>query len=995
LKHPIRILFPFFALLVQVSLSQDSVDVTFRYIPPASSSTVYLVGEFNAWNNQAWPMTTTGNNTFVRTARLAVGGSPGGGIYGAYQYKFYTGVSPWPNDPLNHHVNSSANDNSYLYVNHPTIYQLIPNERTGVTASTNPTISAYLFPKVGAAVDTSTITLRVGARFYSGLGRYYNSASKQFSFPMPDRLPNGIHKVILSAGSSADSVSITVQAGFVQITNLSGFTTRSPQRTLYGVVQDTAIHSIRIVRNDVDTVGASASLGNFVATVQLREGLNTFRAVTRDASNSLQVSDPVSFTYLANHAPNADIYFIDAGPNVVLSADGSTDPDTAQVLTYLWSTDPRNPQQVAGVTGSKGRQVVAPKPTVPGEYHFTLVVADSDGNMDTTRSFFTILDNGLFQGSTLATVPRWVKQGRLYEMFFKSFTQQGTINAAIPMLPYLKSLGVNILWVMPVMENASPINNRTGPGYNIKNFLKIAPEYGTNDDFKNFVSQAHLLGLKVIVDVTPNHTSYQHPFVLEAQQYRERSPYWNFYQHTIITHNTNGLGQSTTSDGFVYYSGFSSQLLNYNWSDVDARAYMIEVYKWWVRECDIDGYRFDVYWGPHRRAGGGAGNELEMGAPVRKALKKLKPDIFLLAEDDGTGSGTEAIFGDRNGGVDAGYDWILFGGAIKPFFFDAGSIDNLHTKYFNNNFYPGPNASFMRFMENHDEERIIYQYQDSTYRKSMPVATTMFTVPGMPMIYSGQEVGYGLTVSDFYRRTRGVIDWKAPGKSILLPHYQRLTNIRSQFAAFSTQKLVRLTSGNGLVYAYTRPLNGGDGIVAVNFSPTPQNVTLDLSSSVIETPILDGKSYVVNDLYNDSSFSVKFSGGMASIRLSLKAYGSSVCVLADTVKRLNLPVLLSVKKDLAESIPTEFMLHQNYPNPFNPTTTIAYDLPSESNLTLRIFNILGEEVASLVQGRQERGRHVVQWNGMANSGLSCSSGVYFVRLESGNNVSVKRMMLLK
>ncbi len=935
-------------------------------------------------------------HVWTKTVRLMIGfrSTAQNGIAGAYQYKFNEDRTKWISDPLNPRINASDAGNSYMFPLNPTIYQLIPNEQTGATSNTNPTISAYLFPKVGDAIDTATITLKVGAKSYSALGRFYNPVSKQLSYPLPDRLPNGVHKVVLKAGNSADSATITVQAGFVQITNLSGFITRNPQRTLYGIVQDISVHSIRIVRNDLDTINTNASLGNFVVAVQLREGLNTFKAVALDSNNSVQVSDPVSFTYLVNHAPDANIYFIGAGPNVIFNAQG-IDPDSGQVSTFLWSQDARNPQQIAGVDGSKGSQFSVPAPTIPGEYFFTLIASDPDGNRDTTRSFFTIQDNGIFQGSTLSTVPRWVKQGRLYEMFFKSFTPQGTINAAIPMLAYLRSLGVNILWVMPIMENASPINTGTGPGYNIKNFLKVAPEYGTNDDFKNFVSQAHLLGLKVIVDVTPNHTSYQHPFVLEARQYRERSPYWSFYQHTQIPHNTNGLGQTTTSDGFVYYSGFSSQLLNYNWSDVDARSYMIEVYKWWVRECDIDGYRFDVYWGPHRRAGGGAGNELEMGAPVRKALKKLKPDIFLLAEDDGTGSGTEVIFGDRNGGVDAGYDWVLFGGAIKPFFFDFGSIENLQTKIYNNNFYPGPNASFMRFMENHDEERIIYQYRDSSYQKTKPMATTIFTVPGMPMIYSGQEVGYGLQVSDFYQRTRGVIDWKAPGRSILLPHYQRLTNIRSQFPAFSTQKFVRLTSGNGLVYAYARPQNGSDGIVAVNFSPDPQDITLSLLNSVIDSTLLDGKAYILSDLYNDTSFSVKFSGGVASVHLSLKGYGSSVCILADSVKRLSLPVLLSVKKDLVESIPTAFMLHQNYPNPFNPVTTIAYDLPSEAIVSLRIFNILGEEVASLTQGRQVQGRHVVQWNGMTSSGQSCSSGVYFYRLETGSNVIVKRMMLLK
>jgi cyclomaltodextrinase / maltogenic alpha-amylase / neopullulanase len=982
-------------VVLQVAAAQDSVDVTFRYTPPGSPSGVYLVGEFNGWNNQAWPMTAIGNNTFSRTARLAVGGQPRGIVPGAYEYKFYyAGVTDWPNDPLNHLFNPNDNNDSYVYVGVPTIYQLVPNERTGAVTTSSPTISAYLFPKVGGSVDTGSITLKVGVRNYSGLGRFYNPGTRQFSYTLPDHIPNGTYKVIFSAGSSADSVSMTVQAGFIQITNNGGFVTRNPQRTLFGAVTDTSLHDVKLVRNESDTTAVTASLGAFSATIQFKEGLNTIKAIVRDAANALQVSDPVSFTYVVNHAPEAGIYFIGSGANVILSAQG-IDPDSGQTSTFLWAADGRNPQQLAGVSGSKSKQIVVAKPTIPGEYYLTLIATDPDGNKDTTRSFFTILEDGTFQGSTLATVPGWVKRGRVYEMFFKSFTPQGTINAAIPMLPYLKNLGVNILWIMPIMENAAPINNGTGPGYNIKNFLKVAPEYGTNDDFKNFVLQAHNQGLKVVLDVTPNHTSYMHPFVLDARQFLKNSQYWNFYQHTQIPHNTNGLGQSTTSDGFVYYSGFSSQLLNYNWSDIDARAYMIEVYKWWVRECDIDGYRFDVYWGPHRRANGGAGSELEMGIPVRKALKKLKPDIYLLAEDDGTGSGTEVIFADRNGGVDAGYDWVLYGGAIKPFFFDQNSIENLHKDYFNGDFYPGPNASFLRFMENHDEERIVYQYLDSSYQKTKPMATTVFTVPGMPMIYSGQEVGFGLGLNSLDLRRRSVIDWNAAGKASLLPHYQRLANIRGQFSAFSSQKFVRLTSGNGQVYAYARPQAGSSGVVAVNFSPVPQDVTLSLSSALLDASLQDGKTYFASDLYNDTSYSLLFTGGNASLHLSLKAYGSSICVVSDSIKRVTLPSLVSVEKENRGSLPSAFTLHQNYPNPFNPSTTVTYELPSESNVTVRVYNILGEAVITLVDEHQQAGSHMVQWNGLSSSGFKCSSGVYFLHVDAGGSVGVKRMLMLK
>lgn len=94
-------------------LAADSVDVTFRFIVAGSPGGVFVPGEFNNWNNAAFPMTPQGGGLWIRNARLAAGGKPGGAVAGAWQYKFYyTGVSQWPNDPLNHHVNHSDNDNS-------------------------------------------------------------------------------------------------------------------------------------------------------------------------------------------------------------------------------------------------------------------------------------------------------------------------------------------------------------------------------------------------------------------------------------------------------------------------------------------------------------------------------------------------------------------------------------------------------------------------------------------------------------------------------------------------------------------------------------------------------------------------------------------------------------------------------------------------------------------------------------------------------------------
>ena len=621
--------------------AQDSVDVTFRYQPTISTpGVVYLPGEFNNWASNVTGVIPANSpsamnwdplaKVWTKTVRLLIGfpGTSPKGIAGAYQYKFNEDGSKWLADPLNPRTNPNDAGNSYLFPSNPTVYQFVPNQVTGFVKTFTPVITAYLFPKVGSAVDTSALSITVDSKTYTGIGGSFDRGAKKLSFRIPDQLANGTHNIRLKIGSVSDSVSIIVQAGSVQITNIGNFTTRNPLRWIYGLVEDTSIHAVQIVRNDVDTNVVLVANGKYSFPATLKGGINTFRGVIRDSSNNVSVSDPVSYTFFVNHAPTAVISFLSTGSQIVLSGTSSSDPDSGQAtrLTYEWGEDSGYPEQSWSADTQTQPSVTIPAPRTPGDYAFRLIVTDPDGNKDTTRNYFSVTEDGSFQNSSLAGNPRWVRGGRVYELFFKSLTPQGTINAALPYLPYFKNLGVNILWVMPVMVNAAPMNNGSGTGYNIKDFFNVAPEYGTNDDFKKFVNAAHGLGLKVILDVTPNHTSYVHPFVIQGRQFHENSPYWTFYQHTIIPHNDNGVGpQLLDSDGYVYYSAFSSQLLNYNWADIDARTYMIEVYKWWIKQFDIDGYRFDVYWGPRRRANNGAGGENEMGDPVRAALKHVNP----------------------------------------------------------------------------------------------------------------------------------------------------------------------------------------------------------------------------------------------------------------------------------------------------------------------------------------------------------------------------------
>ncbi len=1000
-------------LLAAPSRAQDSTDVTFRYTNPSASG-VNLVGDFEGWSNTnaAYAMTEGLGGVWTKTTRLAVGGNPTGTLHGTWQYKFFPAgtTGSWPADPLNPHVNAADNGNSYIVAKDPVIYLLLPNQLQPVVTTATPTLTAYVFPKVGSSVDTSSIRFIVDGTTIAGIGASFDPVARKVSYTLTSPLANGAHTLIIIASSAAggtnsDTATFHTASGYVQITNPGGYATRTTQRTLYGVVQGTTVTQVTIVRNATDSTTAAVASGKFSAVVPLAEGLNTFRALA-DSSGTTVSSSPVSFTRIVNHIPNALITFNDHG-SIDLQATGSTSPDTGRTLHYAWGEDPSNPAAIGGINGNTSAVVTVARPSVQGEYYFSLVATDTSGNSDTTRNYFTLGPTPPIGIATTASVPRWVREGRMYTMFFKMHTAAGTINAALPDLNRIAALGYNILWILPVMKNRDPINNGPGPGYQIVDFYTVAPEYGTNQDMKNFIAQAHALGMKVILDITPNHTSSSHPFVLDARTYGTASQYWTYYQHQFL--GTGNLTQAMTSDGFVYYNGFSDALLNYNWADVDARAYMIDVYKFWVRSIGADGFRFDVYWGPHSRANGGTGGEGEMGVPVRAALKHIRPDIAILGETAGTGTGTEVNYADQGGGLDEAYDWNLMGTveATSLWTVDAGlRVNSLDASLRNGatgpgmGYVPGQNSYFLRFLENQDQDRIAYLYSSgapdaATARaRTMPVATAVNLAVGMPEVYAGQEVGRGPGIADFDVRRRGVVDFTDPAGLILMPHYQKLAQIKKQYPCFSTQTMVRVGADVAGVYAYSRPYPGVNGLVVANVDGTPHTANVILFSVANPAQFVglsDGTSYVATDLYNSNATQpVMFTGGVDTLKVTLPAYGSAVYVIDNVPHTLVLPPLTGIADRGIAAVPREYGLGQNYPNPFNPATTIAYEIRSSGTVTLRVYDVLGRVVATLVDGFQPAGTYTKTFDASR-----LSSGVYFYRLQAGSFVNTKKMVLAK
>jgi hypothetical protein len=321
----------------------------------------------------------------------------------------------------------------------------------------------------------------------------------------------------------------------------------------------------------------------------------------------------------------------------------------------------------------------------------------------------------------------------------------------------------------------------------------------------------------------------------------------------------------------------------------------------------------------------------------------------------------------------------------------------------------------MRFMESQDEDRITYFCSSNftidaltTFKRTMPMATVLFTVPGFPMIWNGQEVGWGYGIPGAKEaRNRSIINWNYQGRTILTPHYQRLATLRGQFRAFTQHKhdtngdgqvtasdssdFIRVPSGAETVYAYARPFENQNGVTAVNFGGVDQTAMLDLTvpgALRFTGGVQPGTQYYLNDHLSGLRTQIVGSS-LNAVRVLLPAYGSAVYTLS--LKPDTLRLLTSVGPDRAgDDMPQAFALLQNYPNPFNGISNFGFRIAHLSWVTLKVFDLLGREVATLVNEQLSAGEHRVTFDGS-----NLASGVYLYRLTAGQATATKTMVLLK
>lgn len=381
--------------------------------------------------------------------------------------------------------------------------------------------------------------------------------------------------------------------------------------------------------------------------------------------------------------------------------------------------------------------------------------------------------------------PEWARKGIVYQINTRAFTKEGTFRAAEKHLPRIKELGADILWIMPI----NPIGEKNRKGtlgspYSVKDYYAVNPEFGTMDDFKHLVAEAHKLGFHVILDWVANHTAWDNKMQSEHPDWYDKD--WK--------------GEFRPTPWFDW-----TDIINLNYKSPGLRKYMTEAMKYWVKEADIDGYRCDV-----------AGFvPIDFWNNLRKELDHIKP-VFMLAEWESRDLHEYAF--------DMTYAWTWYERLEPIAQGKAKDLGGLYGYYsWNEGFYPR-DAIRLVGVSNHDKNA-----WDGTefelFGKGLQNAMVLSVVgEGMPMIYNGQEAGNTKRLKFF---EKDEIIWKTHPNGELYKKLFALKKSNSTLLNWGHNATMNLVPNSkpDKVFSFARQNEKDKIFVVLNFSNLPQTVT--------------------------------------------------------------------------------------------------------------------------------------------------------------------------
>ena len=401
-------------------------------------------------------------------------------------------------------------------------------------------------------------------------------------------------------------------------------------------------------------------------------------------------------------------------------------------------------------------------------------------------AFFVVTSMGLGVAAPIParSSPEWLKSGVIYQIFTRSFSQEGTLNGVTGRLDELHNLGVNILWLMPIHPPGQVKKKGTlGSSYAVRDYYAIDAGLGVKDDLRRLVREAHKRQMKIVIDIVANHTAWDSVMMAHPEFYKKDKQ-----------------GQIT---------------FPYDWTDVAAldysnpklRRYMMDMFIYWIKEFDLDGYRCDA----------AAEVPTDFWDQARKELDAVKPNIMMLAE----ASKPELL---RNA-FDIDYAWPLLS-TLNDVVMNGESASAVRNTVEQQRALFPSGALHMRVSDDHDELRAVTRYG---FPGAIAVSALISTLDGVPLIYNGMEVGDDTQSRDPALFEEQRIFWQA---ALWHPDYPKfyaaIDALRRQHPALQQGQTIWLHNSNEQhVVSFERRAGTEEFLIAVNLSNTPFRGTVE------------------------------------------------------------------------------------------------------------------------------------------------------------------------
>lgn len=456
----------------------------------------------------------------------------------------------------------------------------------------------------------------------------------------------------------------------------------------------------------------------------------------------------------------------------------------------------------------------------------------------------------------------WWNDVVFYEVFVRSFYDSdgdgiGDLNGLIEKLDYINDgdpsttddLGATGIWLMPI--SVSPSYH----GYDVVDYFEVDPEYGTNEDFKRLMEEAHARDIKVIVDLVMNHTSVEHPWFIESQDPDSEKRDW--YIWADENPNYRGPdGQVAWHDdpSGAYYGVFWSGMPDLNYDNPEVTAAMYEAAEFWLTEMGVDGFRLDAI--KHMIEEGQAQENTrsthEWLEDFYTFYKEVNPQALTVGE---AWTNTQQVVEYTGDEVDIAFQFDL---ALDILAASSAGVGKAFATTQAEVVEAFPLNQYATFITNHDQNRVMSQLRGDV-AKARLAASILLTGPGVPFVYYGEEIGMTGTKpdEDIRRPMQWVSDdpgvgfttgepWRAPAEDFpqvsvalqddeadsLLNHYRTLIHLRNGHEALRVGEWTLVEPNSGRLYTFLRHTDNEVILVVINMNRNPvlaDKYSLDLS----------------------------------------------------------------------------------------------------------------------------------------------------------------------